>query len=167
MLTTARIRDDLKQAELDWVTALRGPAIAALISQGAIQPTLSGTTGMAEITHPGYPGERLIACHNPFLAAERARTRGELLAATEAELAKIAAATRRARRPLRGKDNIALAAGTVINTKKAGKHFITEITDETLTLRRDEQKIAAEAALDGIYVRVCDTSVGVPHLGWL
>src|SRR6266705_2067015 len=115
MLTKARIRDDLKPAELDWITALRGPAIKALISQGAIQPTLFDQQDMAEITSPDYPGERLIACYNPFLAADRARKRGELLAATEAELSKIDAATRRARRPLRGPAAIALAVGKVIN----------------------------------------------------
>jgi Transposase DDE domain len=152
MLTKARIRDDLRPAELDWITALRGPAIAALMTQGAIQPTLFDQADMAEITSPDYPGERLIACYNPFLAADRSRKRGELLAATEAELAKIAAATRRARRPLRGKDNIALAVGKVINTKKVAKHFTVEITDAGLAWWRDEQKIAAEAALDGIYV---------------
>src|SRR5262249_761199 len=109
MLTKARIRDDLKPAELDWVTALRGPAVKALMADGAIQPTLFDEQDMAEITHPDYPGERLIACYNPFLAAERARKRAALLDATEAELAKIDAATRRARRPLHGKDTIALA----------------------------------------------------------
>src|SRR5262245_13145714 len=152
MITKARIREDLKPAEPDWITALPGPAIRALTTEGAIQPTLFDETDMAEITSPDYPGERLIACYNPFLAAERARKRGELLDATEAALAKIAAATRRARRPLRGKDDIALAVGKVINTKKAGKHFITQITEEGLSWRRDEAKIAAEAALDGIYV---------------
>jgi hypothetical protein len=152
MLTKARIRDDLKPAELDWITALRGPAIAAMMADGAIQPTLFDETDMAEITHPDYPGERLIACYNPFLAADRARTRGELLDATEAELAKIDAATRRARRPLRGKDNIALAVGKVINKKKVAKHFLVGIADDGLSWRRDEQRIAAEAALDGIYV---------------
>jgi hypothetical protein len=152
MLTKARIRDDVKPAELDWITALRGPAIRALIAEGAIQPTLFDETDMAEITSPDYPGERLIACYNPFLEAERARKRGELLAATEAELEKIATATRRARRPLRGKDAIALAVGKVINKKKVAKHFILDITDDHLTWRRDENKIIAEAALDGIYV---------------
>jgi DDE family transposase len=152
MLTKARIRDDLRPAELDWITALRGPAIKALISQGAFQPTLFDKTDMAEITSPDYPGERLIACYNPFLAADRSRKRGELLDATEAGLEKIDAATRRARRPLRGKDAIALAVGKVINKKKVAKHFVTEITDEGLAWRRDEQKIADEAALDGIYV---------------
>ena len=107
---------------------------------------------MAEITHPDYPGERLIACYNPFLAAERARKRGELLAATEAELAKIGAATRRGRRPLRGQDAIALAVGKVINKKKVAKHFIVNITGDGIAWQRDEQKIADEAALDGIYV---------------
>jgi hypothetical protein len=152
MLTKARIKEDLRPAELDWITALRGPAIRALISQGAIQPTLFDETDMAEITSPDYPGERLIACYNPFLEADRARKRAELLAATEAELAKIAAATRRARRPLRGKDAIGLAVGKVINKKKVAKHFIVDITQEGLAWRRDEQKITDEAALDGIYV---------------
>jgi hypothetical protein len=152
MLTKARIREDLQPAKLDWITALRGPAIKALMTGGAIQPTLFDEQDMAEITSPDYPGERLIACYNPFLAAERARKRAELLAATEAELAKIAAATRRARRPLRGQDVIALAVGKVINAKKVAKHFIVDITDDGLAWRRDEQKIADEAALDGIYV---------------
>jgi len=152
MITKARISDDLKPAQLDWVTALRGPAIKALMAEGAIQPTLSGQTDMAEIAHPDYPGERLIACYNPFLQADRARKRGELLAATEAELEKIAAATRRARRPLRGQDAIAPAAGKVINKKKVAKHFVVDITDDGLSWQRDENKIAGEAALDGIYV---------------
>jgi Transposase DDE domain len=152
MITKARIKDDLKPAQLDWVTALRGPAIKALMAEGAIQPTLFDDTDMAEITSPDYPGERLIACYNPFLAAERARKRGELLAGTEAELEKIAARTRQARRPLRGKDAIALAVGKVINAKKVAKHFVVDITDDGLSWQQDEQKIAAEAALDGIYV---------------
>jgi hypothetical protein len=152
MLTKARIRDDLQPAQLDWITALRGPAIKALMAGGAIQPTLFDQADMAEITSPDYPGERLIACYNPFLAAERARKRSELLAATEAELEKIAVATRRPRRPLRGKDAIGLAVGKVINAKKVAKHFIVDITDGGLSWRRDEQKIADEAALDGIYV---------------
>jgi Transposase DDE domain len=152
MLTKARIKDDVKPAGLDWITALRGPSIAALAASGVIQPTLFDEHDMAEITHPDYPGERLIACRNPFLAAERARKRGELLAATEAELAKIGQRTRRRARPLRGKDAIALAVGKIIDKRKVGKHFIVDIGDDRLSWRRDEQKIAAEAALDGIYV---------------
>src|SRR5437667_2693860 len=119
---------------------------------GMIQPTLFDEQDMAEITSPDYPGERLIACYNPFLATERARKRGELLAATEAELEKIAAATRRVRRPLRGKDDIALAVGKVINKKKVAKHFIVEVAEEGLSWRRDQDKITTEAALDGICV---------------
>jgi hypothetical protein len=165
MLTKARTRDDVKPAELDWVTALRGPAIRALISQGAIQPTLLDETDMAEITHPDYPGERLIACYNPFLEADRARKRGELLDDTQAELERIAAATRRARRPLRGKDAIALAVGKVINKKRVARHFIVEITDDGPAWRRDEQKIAAEAALDGIYVIRTSLPAGVLGTG--
>src|SRR6266516_2706554 len=130
----------------------RGMLTKARMARGAIQPTLFDNQDMAEITHPDYPGERLIACYNPFLAAERARKRGELLDSTEAELEKISAATRRARRALRGRDNIALAAGKGINKRKVGKHFIGEIADDGLAWRRDEQKIADEAALDGIYV---------------
>jgi len=165
MITKARIRDDLQPAHLDWITALRGPAIAALMADGTIQPTLFDEQDMAEITHPDYPGERLIACYNPFLAAERARKRGELLDATEAELAKIAAATRRARRPLRGQDKIALAVGKVINAKKVAKHFIVDIAEDGLAWRRDEDKIAAEAALDGIYVIRTNLPAGVLGAG--
>ena len=165
MIRKARINDDLKPAELDWVTALRGPATAALMAGGAIQPSLSGEQDMAEITHPDYPGERLIACYNPFLAADRARKRGELQAATEAELAKIDAATRRARRPRRGQDSIALAVGKVINKQKVAKHFTVDIADDGLAWRRDEQKIAAEAALDGIYVIRTSLPAGVLGTG--
>jgi len=165
MITKARIKDDLQPAKLDWITALRGPAIKVLMADGTIQPTLFDDTDMAEITSPDYPGERLIACCNPFLAAERARKRGELLAATEAELDKIAAATRRARRPLRGQDAIALAVGKVINAKKVAKHFLVQITDDGLAWRRDEQKIADEAALDGIYVIRTSLPAGVLGAG--
>ena len=104
------------------------------------------------ITHPDYPGERLIGCRNPALAAERTRKRGELLAATENELDKITAATRRERRPLRGKDTIGLRVGKVINTFKMAKHFTITITEDSFTFCRNEDTIAAEAALDGIYV---------------
>ena len=135
------------------------------MSSGAIQPTLFDDTGMAEISSPDYPGERLIACYNPFLAAERARKRGELLDATEAELDKIDQATRRARRPLRGKDKIALAVGKVINKKKVAKHFTVDITDEGLSWHRDERKIADEAALDGIYLIRTSLPAGVLGTG--
>lgn len=136
MLTKARIRDDVKPAELDWITALRGPAIRAFMAQGAIQPTLFDEHDMAEVTHPGYPGEQLIVCYNPFLAAERARKRAELLDDTKAELAKVGGDPA-ADGPPPGKDNIALAVGKVINKKEVGKHLIIDITDDGLTWRRD------------------------------
>jgi Transposase DDE domain len=152
MLTSARIADELRPAGLDWISALRAPQIKALVEAGAIQLSLFDTQNLVEIAHPDYPGERLVCCHNPALADERARKRDELLAATEKELATIAAATRRERRPLRGKDKIALRVGKVINHYKMAKHFTLTITDEAFTFTRNHEAIAAEAALDGIYV---------------
>jgi len=152
MLTCARIRDELHPAELDWITALRAPQIKALVETDALQLTLFDEQDLVEISSPDFPGERLVGCRNPVLAAQRTRKRQDLLAATEKQLAPIAAATTRDRRPLRGKDNIALRLGKVINHYKMAKHFHIEITDETFTFTRNQDSIAAEAALDGIYV---------------
>ena len=152
MLTSARIRDELRPAELDWISALRAPQIKALVEADALQLSLFDRQDLVEITHPDYPGERLVCCHNPALAAERARKRAELLATTETQLQTIAAATRRPNRPLRGQDKIALRVGKLINHYKMAKHFHTEITDEAFTFTRNQDSIAAEAALDGIYV---------------
>jgi hypothetical protein len=152
MLTDARIRDEVRPAQLDWLSALRAPQIKALVEASALQLSLFDEQDLVEIDSPDFPGERLVCCHNPVLAAERGRKRGELLAATEKELAPIAAATRRERRPLRGKDKIALRVGKVINHYKMAKHFTLEITDESFTFSRNTEAIAAEAALDGIYV---------------
>jgi hypothetical protein len=152
MLTSARIDDELRPAELDWISALRAPQIKALVEQGALQLSLFDEQNLLQIAHPDYPGERLVCCRNPALAAERSRKREALLAATEAELEKIAAATRREKRRLRGKDKIALRVGKVINRYKMAKHFTTEIADNAFRFTRDQDKIAAEAALDGIYV---------------
>jgi transposase len=162
MLTTARIDDELRPGGLDWITALRAPQIKALVEQDALQLSLFDEPNLFQITHPDYPDERLVCCRNPALAEQRARKRQALLAATETELTKIAAATRRERRPLRGKDKIALRVGKVINHYKVGKHFTTEITDEAFTFTRDQDKITAEAALDGIYV--IRTSLDEPSL---
>ena len=163
MLTAARLREDLGPAGLDWITALRAPQVKALVRDGALQLSLFDQTDLAEITHPDYPGERLVACMNPLLEAERARKRESLLAATEADLAKIAAATQRARRPLRGKDKIALRLGRVLDRRKVAKHFSIEIGDDHLSFARDPGSIADEAALDGIYV--LRSSVGGGELG--
>jgi hypothetical protein len=152
MLTSARIRDEIRPAQLDWLSALRAPQIKALVDDGALQLSLCDTQDLVEIDSPDFPGERLVCCHNPVLADERARKRGELLAATEKELAPIAAATARDKRPLRGRDRIALRVGKVINHYKMAKHFTLDITDESFTFTRNTEDIAAEAALDGIYV---------------
>jgi len=153
MLTEARLREDLRPIEgLDWITALRAPAIQALAAGGTLQLSLFDQQDLGEITHPDYPGERLIVCKNPRLAVERARKRVDLLEATERDLATIAAATQRAKRPLRGQALIALRVGKVLGRRKVGKHFTLEITDTHFRAPRDEAAIAREAALDGIYV---------------
>jgi len=153
MITSARIRDDLKSAEgLAWITALRAPAIQALVKGGSLQLSLFDERDLAEISSPDYPGERLVACRNPFLGQERSRKREELLRATEHALAQIQEATRRARRPLRGQQAIALRVGKTIGRFKVEKHFHLEITDTGLRYERDGARIAREAALDGIYV---------------
>ena len=153
MLTEARLRADLRPIEgLDWITALRAPAIQALVASGALQLSLFDQQDLAEVTHPDYPGERLIVGKNPLLAEERARKRRELLDATARDLATITAATQRARRPLRGQARIALRVGKVLGRRKVGKHFTLEITDTGFRAERDEAAIAREAALDGIYV---------------
>jgi hypothetical protein len=152
MLTAARLREDVGPAQLDWITALRAPQVKKLVRDGALQLSLFDTQDLAEITHPDYPGERLVACKNPFLEAERARKRESLLAATEADLAKITAATQRARRPLRGKDKIALRAGKVLNRRKVAKHFTIGIGEDHFSYTRNQDSITGEAALDGIYV---------------
>ena len=152
MLTAARLREDVGPAQLDWITALRAPQVSKLVRDGALQLTLFDVTDLAEIASPDFPGERLVACMNPFLEAERARKRESLLAATEADLAKIAAATQRARQPLRGKDKIALRVGKVLNRRKVAKHFTIGIGDDRFTYHRNQDSITAEAALDGIYV---------------
>ena len=157
MITKARIdaiselNDDPATAvDLGWITALRAPAIAKLVRDETIQPTLFDQHDLAEIDHPDYPDERLVACRNPFLAAERARKRQDLLAATEKKLAPIVERINRG--TLSGADAIGVEVGKVINTYKVAKHFTYQITDTELTYARDQDKIAAEAALDGIYV---------------
>jgi Transposase DDE domain len=152
MLTAARLREDVRPAGLDWITALRAPQVKALVRDGDLQLSLSGVQDLAEITSPEFPGERLVACMNPFGEAERARKRESLLAATEADLAKIAAACTRARAPLRGRDKIAVRADRVLRRRKVARHFTTEITDDSIGYARDQDSIAAEAKLDGIYV---------------
>jgi hypothetical protein len=152
MITQARITEDIKAAGLDWITALRAPAIRTLLETGALQLSLFDQRDMASITAPEFPGERLVVCRNSDLAAERARKRADLLAATERDLARIQAAVTRKRHPLRGTAEIALAVGAVINKHKMAKHFDLEIADAAFSFARKTLEIAAEAATDGVYV---------------
>jgi transposase len=152
MITEARITEDIKSAGLDWITALRGPAIKDLLSSGALQLTLFDQRDMASITSPDFPGERLVVCRNPDLAAERSRKREDLLVATEKDLARIKTAVERKRNPLRGTAEIALAVGAVLNTYKMKKHFDLTITDDAFSFARKTAEIAAETATDGLYV---------------
>ena len=152
MITQARITEDITAAGLDWITALRAPAIKALLANGALQLSLFDQRDMASITAPEFPGERLVVCRNPDLAAQRCRKRADLLAATEGDLTRIQAAVTRRRDPLRGTAEIALAVGAVINRHKMAKHFALDISDTSFSFARKDTEIAAEAATDGIYV---------------
>jgi len=152
MITQARITEDLTKAGLDWITALRAPAIKVLRDTGTLQMSLFDERDMASITSPDFPGERLIVCRNRALAAERVRKREDLLAATERELARIVAAVARKRQPLRGTAKIGLKVGAVLDKHKMAKHFTLDITDNHFAFARKTEEIAAEAALDGIYV---------------
>ena len=153
MLTSARIEQVLKPQGMDWVSSLRAPQIAQLAAErGPFQPSLFDERNLLELTSEHFPGERLVVCRNPALAEERARKRLELLGATEADLAKIAAATQRARNRLRKQDAIALRVGRVIERFRMAKHFELTITDTSLSWRRKDEAISAEAALDGLYV---------------
>jgi hypothetical protein len=163
MITETRIEILLKPAGLDWITALRAPSIKKLLEQGSFQLSLFDERGLAEVASPEYPDERLVVCRNPLLAAERARKRQALLAATETELAKIAQAVARKRKPLRGADQIGLAVGTAFNRYKVAKHFNLTITDDRFDFARNAESIEAESKLDGIYV--IRTNVAADKLG--
>jgi transposase len=153
LITDARIRDDFGQdGDMDWVTALRAPAIRNLLDQGAIDRSLFDERDMAEVKSPDYPGERLIVCRNPLLAEERARKREDLLQATARDLEKIRIATQRAKRPLRSREKIALRVGKTIGRHKMGKHFEITISDDGFTFGRNEASIESEKRLDGFYV---------------
>ena len=153
MLTSARIEQVLKPAGMDWISSLRAPQIAELAAEhGPFQPSLFDERNLLDLTGKDFPGERLVVCRNPLLAAERARKRNELLEATEEELRLIQTAVSRPRRPLRGEQAIALRVGRVINHYKMAKHIELEIADISFSWRRRDDAIAAEKALDGLYV---------------
>jgi Transposase DDE domain len=151
MITSARVQELRELGGFGWVTALRAPAIAALAADnGPLQMSLFDQVNLAEITHPDYPGERLVACRNPALATERARKRLALLDATDTELSKITAAAEAGR--LAGAGKIGIRVGKVIGRYKMAKHYILDITDDTFAFTRDQDQITTEAALDGLYV---------------
>ena len=152
MITGARIDTLLRPAGLDWITALRAPTIRTLLDQGAFQLSLFDERDLAEVTSPEFPDERLVVCRNPLLAAERARKRLDLLAATEADLRKVTNAVSRKTKPLRGADQIGLAAGAMLNRHKVAKHFTLIITDDSFAFTRNTDAIEAEGKLDGFYV---------------
>ena len=162
MITSARIREDLRPSldeagapvshGIAWISALRANQIQKLAKDGQLQMSLFDQNDLVEISHPDFPGERLIACFNPLLAEERARKRPDLLAATEKQLEKIAVATKRKRRPLRGKQNIGVRAGKILNRYKMGKHFQLHIEDDSFRYERKTANIEREQSLDGIYV---------------
>ncbi len=153
MITSARIKNVLEPNGMDWISSLRAPQIALLAQEhGPFQPSLFDERNLLELDSEHFPGERLVVCRNPLLAEERARKRTELLAATEAELATIASAVARQRNPLRGTQAIALRAGRCVDHYHMAKHFDLAITDSSFTWVRKRESIAAEAALDGLYV---------------
>jgi hypothetical protein len=157
MLTSARIEHTLRPGGLDWITALRAPAIRQLAGDpatggGPLQLSLFDTRDMAEISSPDYPGERLVVCKNPLLAGERQRKRDELLALTETDLGRIQARVTRAKNPLRGAAAIGRAVGAVLGKRKMAKHFALSITDDAFGFTRKTAAIAEEARFDGIYV---------------
>jgi hypothetical protein len=153
VITQARIEEALRPAGLDWITALRAPAIKQLAEEGGpLQPSLFDARDLAEIASPDFPGERLIACKNPLLADERARKREALLTATETDLARIQARVQRANKPLRGAAAIGQAVGKVQGKHKMAKHFALTIAGDAFRFSRNQAATGAGAALDGIYV---------------
>jgi len=151
MVTKANLELMADSDGVDWITALKAPQIKKLVTRGALQLSLFDQHNLAEIQAPeDYPGERLVVCRNPLVAADRARKREALLAATERGLQEIAERVERG--TLHGADQIGLAVGPALKRYRVNKHFDVEITDTTLTYRRKIEQIAAEAALDGFYV---------------
>src|SRR5665811_1510805 len=151
MITSARVHELRDLGGFGWVTALRAPAIAALAADdGPLQMSLFDQTNLAEISHPDYPAERLVACRNPALATERARKRLALLEATDTELTKIVAAAAAGR--LAGAGKIGVRVGKVVGRYKMAKHYTLDITKDRFAFTRDQDQITAEAALDGLYV---------------
>lgn len=156
MLTSRQVEQLQAVVGAHWITALRAPTVQQLAQAGSVQVSLFDTQNLAEVSHPDYPGERLVVCHNPLLGEQRARKREELLQATERELAKVVARVERGvvggRGSLRGAAAIGERVGRVINKYGMAKHLTRSITDSSFTYARNEASITREAALDGLYV---------------
>jgi len=160
MITSARIDEMRKYTTLQWVSSLKAPQIKSLLEKDAFQLSLFDETNLVEISHPDYPGERLVVCRNPALATKRRLTRESMLQATEVKLEKIQTSIKTGK--LVGADKIGVAAGKVINSHKMAKHFTTKITGKRFTFQRNQPSIDAEAQTDGLYV--VRTSVGKERL---
>ncbi len=159
MITSRRIEEDLRDVKgLAWISALRTEHIRKLVDSKSIEQSLFDERNLAEITSDDFPGERLVVCRNPRLAEKRARVREELLKVTEDKLQQLTQATERSANPLRGKDKIGVRLGRILAGSKVGKHFDYEVTEDNFTWSRNEDRIAAEAALDGLYVVRSDVS---------
>lgn len=152
MVTEARIREDISTVGYDWISALRHGAIRPMVEAEVITPSLFDERGIAEIAHPGYLGERLIACFNPIMQEERTRKREALLKLTEAALQKVADACAREKQPLTGKGEIGLRAGAVLSKFKVGKYFRIHVGEHGLRFARNHESLGRDAAMDGIYV---------------
>jgi hypothetical protein len=153
MITNTRIIADFKQVSgLNWITALRASQIRNLVEQEAVQLSLFDERDLVKFSCSDYPGERLIACRNPFLAEEKAVTRVALLQGTEQELDKIVAATQRNKRALKGADQVGLRVGRVLPCKGVGKYFNITISDENFAYSRNQVVISSESALAGVYI---------------
>lgn len=152
MVTEARIREDISTVGYDWISALRHGAIRPMVEAKIITPSLFDERGIAEIAHPNYPGERLIACFNPIMHEERRRKREALLQLTEAALKKVADACAREKQPLEGKGEIGLRAGAVLSKFKVGKYFRVHVGEHGLRFARNHDTLNRDAAMDGIYV---------------
>lgn len=144
------LREQETFSGIGWITALKGNQVRTLVNDGTIQPSLFDERNLVELTHRGYPGERLMVCRNPLVAQHRAQTRTSLIAATERELAKVQRMVERGR--LRGEAEIGVRVGQVVNKYKVAKHFVLRIEDDAFSFWVDEEKVAHEAALDGLYV---------------
>lgn len=154
MLTRKRIEEDLRPVEgLEWITALRTQQVQKLVSDGVLQLSLFDDRDLAELSrHPDYPGERLVVCRNPLLASERARKRKELIEAAEKKLEEIVAASRRKRQPVTSPDQLSFRVGKALGPLKVAKYFHWEVTAAGFRYQRDQKRIDADTALDGVYV---------------